>query len=141
VIFVDTGFFFALFAAEERERHQQARELLESLTGRNLPEILITTDHVIFETITLIQTTVRRNAHQRAVFVGEKLYSERLARIHRTSYEEQREAFAYLKQHDDKPYSAVGCLSFTVMLKLGIQEAWAFDEHFSHRFIVRPRLG
>ncbi len=24
------------------------------------------------------------------------------------------------------------------MLKLGIQEAWTFDEHFSHRFIARP---
>jgi predicted nucleic acid-binding protein len=35
VIFVDTGFLFALFAAEERERHAQAQELFRTLEGRN----------------------------------------------------------------------------------------------------------
>jgi predicted nucleic acid-binding protein len=138
VIFVDTGFFFTLFATEEHGRHAQAQELFQTLEGRNLPEVLITTDQVVSETITLIQATVKRNAHTRAIFVGEKLYSEKLARIYRTSFEEQLDAFAYLKQHEDKGYSAVDCLSFVVMLKLGIQEAWSFDGHFSHRFIVRP---
>jgi predicted nucleic acid-binding protein len=140
VIFADTSFFFALFAVEEHERHPQARDLLDTLAGRTLSEVLITTDHVVSETITLIQTVVKRNAHQRAVLVGEKLYGERLARIYRASFEEHLEAFAYLKQHGDKGYSAVDCLSFVVMLKLGIQEAWTFDRHFSHRFIVRPQL-
>ncbi len=139
MIFADTSFLFALFATEERKRHPQARALLETLEGHSLPETLITTDHVVFETITLIQATVKRNAHARAVFVGEKLYSEKLARIYRTSFEEQQEAFAYLKQYEDKRYSAVDCLSFVVMLELGIQEAWSFDGHFGHRFTVRPR--
>jgi predicted nucleic acid-binding protein len=138
VIFVDTGFFFALFATEEKERHSQAQDLLRTLEGRRLPELLITTDQVVSETITLIQTTVKRNAHARAVFVGEKLYSEKIARIYRTSYDEQLEGFAYLRQHQDKDYSAVDCVSFVVMLKLGIQEAWSFDGHFSHRFTVYP---
>jgi predicted nucleic acid-binding protein len=141
VIFVDTGFFFALFAAEEHDRHRQARALLETLQGLRLPEILITTDHVVFETITLIQATVRKNAHERAVLVGEKLYGERLARIYRASFEEQQQAFAYLKQHRDKPYSAVDCLSFVVMEKLAIREAWTFDGHFAHRFTARPGPG
>jgi hypothetical protein len=44
-------------------------------------------------------------------------------------------------QHEDKDYSAVDCLSFVVMLKLGIQEAWTFDDHFSHRFVARPGPG
>jgi len=138
VIFVDTGFFFALSATDEKERHRQARELLETLQGRTLSDVLITTDHIVFETLTLIQTTLTRNAHARAVWVGEQLYSEKLARIHRTTFQEQLEAFAYLRQHKDKNYSAVDCLSFVVMLKLGIQEAWTFDDHFSHRFIARP---
>jgi len=100
--------------------------------------VLITTDHVVFETLTLIQTTVDRTAHARTVQVGQQLYSEKLARIYRTSFQEQLEAFAYLRQHKDKRYSAVDCLSFVVMLKLGIQEAWTFDDHFSHRFTARP---
>ena len=102
------------------------------------PGALVTTDHIVMETLTLIQTTVTRNAQARAVRVGEQLYSEKLARIYRTTFEEQLEAFAYLRQHKDKDYSSVDCLSFVVMLKLGIQEAWTFDDHFSHRFIARP---
>lgn len=138
MIFVDTGFFFALFAAEEKGRHRQARELLQTLKGRVLADELITTDHVVFETLTLIQTTVKRNAHARAVMVGERLYAERLARIYRTTFDEQLEAFDYLRRHKDQDYSAVDCLSFVVMLKLGIEEAWTFDRHFNHRFIAKP---
>ncbi len=141
MIFVDTGFFFALSATDELDRHRQARTLLETLAGQKLSDALVTTDHVVFETVTLIQTTVKRNAHARAVMVGEQLYSEKLACIYRTSFEEQLEAFAYLRQHEDKDYSAVDCLSFVVMLKLGIQEAWTFDDHFSHRFVARPGPG
>ena len=141
MIFVDTGFFFALFAIDELDRHRQARTLLDTLAGQRLSDTLVTTDHVVFETLTLIQTTVKRNAHTRAVMVGEQLYTERLARIYRTNFEEQVDAFAYLRQHKDKGYSAVDCLSFVVMLKLGIQEAWTFDDHFSHRFVARPGPG
>jgi len=36
VIFVDTGFFFALSAIEEKERHRQARKLLETLENQTL---------------------------------------------------------------------------------------------------------
>ena len=39
---------------------------------------------------------------------------------------------------EDNGYSAVDCVSFVVMLKLGIQEAWTFDEHLSRRLIARP---
>jgi predicted nucleic acid-binding protein len=46
VIFVDTGFFFALFAAEEKDRHARAHELLKTLSGRKLSDVLITTDQV-----------------------------------------------------------------------------------------------
>lgn len=79
-----------------------------------------------------------RISHERAVFVGERLYSEKIARIHHASVEEQRAAFDYLKGHGDKKYSAVDCLSFVVMERLGIREALAVDEDFTHRFIARP---
>jgi predicted nucleic acid-binding protein len=58
VIFVDTGFFFALFAAEERERHRKARELLETLSGRTLSDVFVTTDYVVLETITSTVTSL-----------------------------------------------------------------------------------
>ena len=66
------------------------------------------------------------------------LYTEKLARLHRTTAEEESAAFEYLKKHGDKEYSAVDCLSFVVVEKLGIREALAFDSDFGHRFVMRP---
>lgn len=95
----------------------------------------LTTNHVVFETIALARS---KAGHALAVSAGEELLSGRLVRIHHASPEEERAAFEYLKKHSDKDYSAVDCLSFTLMLKLGISEALAFDEDFGHRFVVRP---
>jgi predicted nucleic acid-binding protein len=61
-----------------------------------------------------------------------------LARIHQASPEEEKSAFDYLRRHRDKDYSAVDCLSFVMMDKLGIHEALAIDEHFTHRFVAKP---
>jgi hypothetical protein len=69
---------------------------------------------------------------------GERLYAERLARIHWTTPEEEREAFAYFKKHRDKDYSIVDCLSFVVMERDGIREALTVDSDFTHRFTARP---
>lgn len=110
-------------------------EVFDTLRGRNLSELLVTTNHVVFETITLAQA---RAGHALAVRSGEILYSEKLARIHRASFEQERSAFEYMRRHRDKGYSAVDCLSFVVMDSQGIREALAIDEHFTHRFVARP---
>ena len=54
------------------------------------------------------------------------------------SPDEKRAAFDYFKRHQDQTYSAVDCLSFVVMEKLGTREALAVDSDFTHRFIARP---
>jgi len=134
VIFVDTGFFFALWSGVDPD-HTRAVEVFKTFHGRNLHDLLVTTNHVVFETITLARA---RAGHQLAVRVGDTLYGEKLARIHRASFEEERLAFDYLRRYQDKSYSAIDCLSFVVMEKLGIHEALAIDEHFTHRFVARP---
>jgi predicted nucleic acid-binding protein len=70
--------------------------------------------------------------------MGEFLYSEKMARIHWASHEEEKAAFAYLAKYKDKDYSPVDCLSFVIMGKLGISEALAINSDFTHRFIARP---
>ena len=134
MIFVDTGFFFALLSERDPD-HARALEVLEKLRGQNLKDLLLTTNHVVFETITLAQA---RAGHGLAVEVGDILYAEQMARIHRSGFDEERAAFDYLRRHRDKGYSAVDCLSFVVMERLGIREALAIDAHFTHRFIARP---
>lgn len=69
---------------------------------------------------------------------GNKLYSEKLARIHWSAREDEQAAFAFLARHEDQGESAVDCLSFVIMERLGIREAFAIDRHFTHRFIARP---
>jgi len=49
VIFVDTSFFFAFFSEIDKD-HVRAVEAFQELEGRNLPDVLVTTDHVVFET-------------------------------------------------------------------------------------------
>lgn len=135
MIFVDTSFFFAVFSDRDRW-HVQALECLNGLKNRGRPsDLFLTTNHVVFETIALASS---KAGHALAVTAGEELLSGQLARIHHASPEEERAAFEYLKKHDDKEYSAVDCLSFVLMLKLGITEVLAFDEDFGHRFVVRP---
>jgi uncharacterized protein len=134
VIFVDTGFFFAL-ASEKDPDHARVLEVWQGFRGRRLPDLLVTTNHVVMECITLTRVRI---GHQAAVVMGERLYSEKMARIHRATVEDERAAFEYLKKHRDKEYSAVDCLSFVVMDKLGISEALAVDDDFTHRFVARP---
>jgi predicted nucleic acid-binding protein len=90
---------------------------------------------VVLETITVARYEA---SHALAVMTAEALYSQQLARIYRTTADDEAEAVKYLRRFDDKEYSAVDCLSFVVMLKLGINEALAFDDDFAHRFNVRP---
>ena len=134
MIFVDTSFFVALLDPGDKN-HARAKGAIEEFDGRRLSDQLVTTNNVVLETITVARYEA---GHRLAVRTGEMLYAEKLARLHRTTAEEEAVAFEYLKKHADKEYSAVDCLSFVVMEKLGIREALAFDSDFGHRFVMRP---
>jgi len=134
VIFVDTSFFFAL-ASEKDPDHERVRAVFEEFDAKRLPELWLTTNHVVFEAITLVRRSLH---HQAAVEMGERLYDESLARIHWASAEDEYEAFEYLKRYRDKEYSSVDCLSFVVMERYRIREALTTDRDFTHRFIARP---
>ncbi len=134
MILVDTGFFFALASARD-PHHERAREVFARLRGQDLPNVVLTTNHIIAETITLTQA---KADHAAAVLMGEQLYSERLARVHWATPSEEKAAFAYLSRYRDKGYSFVACLRFVVMDSLGITEALVVDRHFTHRFTAHP---
>jgi predicted nucleic acid-binding protein len=135
VIFIDTSFFLAVFSVRD-EWHEKAMKCLAGYEAARRPsDLFVTSNHVVFETITVARS---KAGHTRAVAAGEELLSGRMARIHRATDEEERAAFEYLKKYRDQDYRPVDCLSFVLMEKLGISEALSFDAHFSHRFIVRP---
>jgi hypothetical protein len=140
LIFLDTGFLFALFV-EGDVNHDRVRKIFEGYRGRRLPDLLVTTNHVLAETVTLLGKRGHpdsRVRHGLAVSVGQQLLAGTLAQVHRASEEEEREALAYLAKHQDQEYSFADCVSFVVMDKQGITEALAVDSDFTHRFVARP---
>ncbi len=134
MIFVDTSFFVALLLPKDAN-HSRAVEAIEGLGRARLSDVLLTTNNVILETITV---ALYEGSNEVAVRAGELLYGGTMARLYRTTAEDEEQAFAYFRSHHDKEYSAVDCLSFVVMLKRGITEAFSFDGDFSHRFVMRP---
>ena len=134
MIFVDTGFLFAL-ASKKDPDHERVREVFEEFDPKQLPDLWLTTNHVVFESITLARSSLH---HRAAVEMGERLYDESLARIHWATPQDEYEGFEYLRRYKDKEYSAVDCLSFVIMEQYGIREALAVDRDFTHRFTARP---
>ena len=134
MIFVDTSFFAALLLPKDAN-HSRAVQAIDDLGRVRLSDLLLTTNNVILETITV---ALYEGTNKVAVRAGELLYGSTMARLYRTTAEDEEKAFAYFRRHQDKDYSAVDCLSFVVMLKLGITEALSFDEDFAHRFVMRP---
>jgi len=140
VIFLDTGFLFAYVSANDKD-HARVTEVLEAHRGERLADFLLTTNHVVAETITLVSRRGHRDpglGHDLAVKIGRQLHAGLFGLVHHASAEEELEAFAYFERHRDKSYSIVDCLSFLIMEKQGIHEAWAVDEDFTHRFTARP---
>lgn len=75
--------------------HARVVEVFRTFRNLRLADHLLTTNHVIAETITL----TLKVGHAEAARIGEQLYADKLARIHWASPEEERAAFAYFKRH------------------------------------------
>lgn len=120
--FVDTSFWIALHLA--RDAHFDAARVL----WRERRRSLVTSNLIVGETWTFL----RRRAGFRAAltFVDLVERSPRLT-IHRIDEAVEREAWAWLRRHDERVYSFVDATSFVLMHRLGITDALAFDGDFS----------
>lgn len=111
-------------------------EVLESLKAQKLPELLLT------RTTWSSKPSLWREGKRTTAWPwrpAKPSGARSWLRVHRATEEEERLAFDYLKQHRHLRLSAVGALSFVVMDRLGITEAFAVDHRdFGQRFTVRP---
>jgi len=89
VIFLDTGFLFALVSKRDAH-HPSVVEAFRTFKVLRLVDHLLTTNHVIAETI----TPTRKIGHEDAARLGDQLYGGKLAGIHWASPDEERAAFA-----------------------------------------------
>ena len=99
-----------------------------------MPIVLVTTNHVVGETNTLLRVTRGYDACRR--FLDSLEQTRRLERIF-VSQDLERRAFAILDRYRDHDFSFVDATSFAFMRAEGIRHAFAFDSHFAAAGFVR----
>lgn len=131
MIFVDTGVWYAANVAEDPS-HEAARDLLRQGRGR-----LLTTDYVIDELVTLLTVRGHRSI---ALALGGELWKGNVCRLEWTTPSDAAEAWEVFVRFEDKQWSFTDCVSYAVMKRLGVSEAFSLDEHFEQFgfVVVKP---
>jgi predicted nucleic acid-binding protein len=121
MIFVDTSGWFASVVTKDINHDAASRWLQQNR------EPLLTTDHVVDELLTLLKA---RDQLPVALSIGQRLLDGKLAQLHHLTEADFREAWQVFQQFADKDWSFTDCTSKVVMEKLGVKQAFAFDQHF-----------
>ena|ERR687887_5743 len=130
-ILVDTGAWFAAQVVGDA-RHEAAAGALRALIA--LPIVLVTTNHVVGETYTLLRVTRGYNACRR--FLESLDETTRLERLF-VGQDLERRAFAILDRYRDHDFSFVDATSFALMRTERIRHAFAFDSRFATAGFLR----
>ena len=124
MVFVDTSAWFAAVVPSDPNHNRAASWLATN------SEVLVTTDYIIDETLTLLRA---RGERQRANLLGSKFFEASIAEVYFLAEEDIRQAWAIFEQYDDKGWSFTDCSSKVVIDQMNISQAFAFDQHF-HQF-------
>jgi uncharacterized protein len=119
--FVDTSAWFAVMVPTDRNYPAAARWFAQNT------QPLVTTDYVVGETLTLLRA---RGEKTRVLTFGQRLFTGGTARIHYVGEADVLQAWQVFQQFADKDWSFTDCTSKVVMEKLGVKQAFAFDQHF-----------
>jgi predicted nucleic acid-binding protein len=123
VAFVDTSFFVARTIGRD-SRHADAVAVAAAHGTRSF----VTSNLVLGETWT---TLLRRLGHRRSVAWLDAVLTAPGLRVASIDAQLEQEAWAWLRLHDERPYSFVDATSFALMRKLRLGEALAFDGDFT----------
>ena len=109
-VFVDSGGFFALLAAEDRF-HDHARSLFARADAERWR--LVTTNAVVVETYSLLLARSRGGRVTALAFLD--MVGDDTSQIGRVRRRDDERAIALLRAHEDKSYSFCDASSFVVM--------------------------
>ncbi len=98
---------------------------LKSLRGKH--GIAVTTDYVLDETLTLLQS--KKGLPIALTFI-EKIRKSKSIRVFWVSESIFEKALGIFRKASDSPWSFTDCTSFALMKDLSITEAFTFDNHF-----------
>jgi len=131
-IFIDTSAFLSL-EDESDQHHEEALRFRDKVLSKGNYE-MTTTSYILDETLTLIRARLGIKA---SIDFSKKIRKSKVVEILPVSREIEKEALDLFEKYDDKDFSFTDCVSFSVMLKMGIKEAFAFDRHFDQMKMVR----
>ena len=119
-LFVDTSIWYA--AADSSDvSNRRAKAILTA------GEPLVTSDHVLVETWTLLRHRIRRHAAER---FWEGLRNG-VAAVEPVGMADLEAAWQIGACYRDQDFSIVDCTSFAVMCRLGIERAASLDDDFA----------
>lgn len=146
MIFVDTGGWVGYISPDD-DYHAQANTWM-----RSNRQILVTTDYVLDESLTLLKA---RGEPMRAQQLGALLFGDfgststsasafphtsagsstvpssgSMMRLYYLMPEDILEAWQVFRRYEDKEWSFTDCTSKVVIEKLGLTRAFSFDHHF-----------
>ena len=123
-LFVDTSAWLAL----NNKNDQYHDEAVSKITKVRQQKIqLVTSEYVFNESVTIIRYRI---SHRAAVAFGDALISSNVASIEDITDEGRLKAWVLFKKYRDKDLSFTDCTSFALMVKLKLQKAFSFDNHF-----------
>lgn len=129
-IFVDTGAWYAAMVRKDQD-HEAAKLFLQGNTS-----LLITSDYVMDETVTLLLSRV---GHSYAVKFLDMLQTSQNVTLIYLTPDYIAATIDLFRNRPDKAWSFTDCSSFVLMKAFRIQTAFTFDEHFSQAgFQVQP---
>ena len=126
--FADTSFWFARH--EPQDRHHDVASAIDP--G---PRI-VTTEWVLGETWTLVNNWGNQHGAVRCLDAIRRFSN---VEIEPVSLADLKAAWAWLRRHDERPYSFVDAVSFRVMQRRRLTEALTFDGDFSAAGFVEVR--
>lgn len=122
-IFVDSSAFFALLNDRD-QHHAEATRILKSLAREGA--VLLTTNYIVAETHAL--TLVKLDYSAARSFLKSSEDSSLI--VVRARVEDEEAARNIVYRYDDKSFSLTDAISFAVMDRLRIREAFSFDSDF-----------
>ncbi len=125
MIFVDTSAWYALEVEDEINHEKARRFLAEIATGKH--GVAITTDYVLDETMTLLQS---KKGLPVAVAFIDKIRKSKSIRVFWVSESVFDKALSIFRKTASSPWSFTDCTSFALMKDLAITEAFTLDNHF-----------
>ena len=133
MIFVDTSAFLARHI-ERDQFHKAANAYWKTLASSSIP--CVTSNFVIDETITLLtRCATGRFAAERA----RQIYASTALQILRPDEADETSAVLMLERYADHGISFTDCVSFAIMRRHRIAEAFTFDQHFAVAgFTIKP---